>query len=972
MKNLLIFIKKNLKALLTVTLFLIIIVIAIADLYRPITYMGNALPGKVGRVEGTSKIAEEGKDEAGFLTYGPYVILPSGKYIIHVKYSATSNASVGWDFALSGAPSLIKYGKLPLLSEGIVFSEKLTILKEDEGKPLEIRISYAAKGTLKVEKIIIVNDVSISAILLRSLIGAFVAILIYLFVTLIGPFVAILICRFVTLIGVFVANLIYIYRFVILIGIFVTNLIYRFVTLISAFITNLISLFVNVLLECNNESMEIIIIPGFAIITVLVAYSASVSLPLHSHWISFLLLGFTAPLFGLLYSKFINSRVSENPYAVFITISTGLAFSLSILLLIYKSVDKFWQFSQQLLILIIGTIIIILHAIVKSEYPEIALKNGQKKRWFLIITTFLFSMAIWCGLYELPNWDQFGKSLTERPITTSIIYFIFLSIVLRSLFNIAPTKLPRIFPLIYSKTSKIMSLFFIAITFVIFLLMSFRFDTLFARTSEVHWEYFVGPIRNIKNGSWLLWDAPSQYGFLNILAAASVPVASSWQSLYVLQGILLFVTAILIFIVFLSKDKTNVLFAFVITFSSLFFADPDLIGPYLYPSSSVMRFFWCYALLGFFYLTHRNERVSLKAIVMWGTLLWLMGIFWSSESAIYSTVTFYCGLVAAVYQTAYQERENEGKIEPVVTKLAFFLSIPVFVLILLIGFVSIYYLINLGEYPDFYNFVEYGFAYAGGFGSVTLNPFGSIWILFLLFCAMLTIIIRLVMKDPLNRHVVPLVASAGCLWAVSSYFIGRAVPNNITAILPILCILTAIVLQSINSLDLDYSHAMFKVISIPLLMLILMTSLGNKDFINKLRTFETLTGNISQKLRVAYPLLQELIIEAGIKKTDPIVFYGYDASMPRWKSNDEIITGEITWLPNPLQLLEEPIKDKRRTVYLRRFMDRSHRNGYLIQAKGEAEDRLAMWLALITRTHSPVRMYENSKWKITYFDRLKS
>ena len=898
-----------------------------------------------------------------------------------------------------------------------IFYEKLTILKEDEGKPLEIRISSAAKGTLKVEEIIIVNDVSISTILLRSLIGAFVAILIYLFVTLIGPFVAILIyrfvtligvfvanliCRFVTLIGVFVANLIYrfviligvfvanliyIYRFVILIGVFVANLIYRFVTLISAFvasliyrfvtlisafITNLISRFVNVLLEYNNESMEIIIIPGFAIITVLVAYFASVSLPLHSHWISFLLLGFTAPLFGPLYSKFINSRVSENTYAVFITISTGLAFSLSILLLIYKSVDKLCQFSQQLLILIIGTIIIILHAIVKSEYPEIALKNGHKKRWFLIITTFLFSMAIWCGLYELPNWDQFGKSLTERPITTSIIYFIFLSIVLRSLFNTAPTKLPRIFPLIYSKTSKIMSRFFIAITFVIFLLMSFRFDTLFAGTSELHWEYFVGPIRNIKNGSWLLWDAPSQYGFLNILAAASVPVASSWQSLYVLQGILLFVAAILIFIVFLSKDKTNVFFAFVITFSSLFFADPDLIGPYLYPSSSVMRFFWCYALLGFFYQTHRNERVSLKAIVMWGTLLWLMGIFWSSESAIYSTVTFYCGLVAAVYQTAYQERENEGKIEPVVTKLAFFLSIPVFVLILLIGFVSIYYLINLGEYPDFINFVEYGFAYAGGFGSVTLNPFGSIWILFLLFCAMLTIIIRLVMKDPLNRHVVPLVASAGCLWAVSSYFIGRAVPNNITAILPILCILTAIVLQSINSLDLDYSHAMFKVISIPLLMLILMTSLGNKDFIDKLRTFETLTGNISQNLRVAYPLLQELITEAGIKKTDPIVFYGYDASMPRWKSNDEIITGEITWLPNPLQLLEEPIKDKRRTVYLRRFMDRSYRNGYLIQAKGEAEDRLAMWLALIARTHSPVRMYENSKWKITYFDRLKS
>jgi hypothetical protein len=300
------------------------------------------------------------------------------------------------------------------------------------------------------------------------------------------------------------------------------------------------------------------------------------------------------------------------------------------------------------------------------------------------------------------------------------------------------------------------------------------------------------------------------------------------------------------------------------------------------------------------------------------------------------------------------------------------MAIPIIALFALIGLVAFYYRVILGHFPDLFIFVEHGFGYAGGFGSVLLNPFGSVWVLFLLFCAMLTVVIRLIMRDPLNRNVVPLVASTACLWAISSYFIGRAVPNNITAMLPILCMITAIVLKSMNGLEFDLSHIFFKAISVPLLMLVLMTSFGNSNFVDKLRTFQTLTSRVSQKVRIADPLLQELITQAGIKPDDPVVFYGYAAAMPQWENNNDMVSSEKTWLPNPLQLLEEPIKDERRTVYLNRFINGSYQSGYFIHAKGEAEDRLAKWLALIARTHSPVRMYENSKWKITYFDRLKS
>lgn len=364
--------------------------------------------------------------------------------------------------------------------------------------------------------------------------------------------------------------------------------------------------------------------------------------------------------------------------------------------------------------------------------------------------------------------------------------------------------------------------------------------------------------------------------------------------------------------------------------------------------------------------------MALKQVIIWGTVLWLMGFFWSSESAIYATVTYFIGLIAAIYQHDYDGRGHIGKNRAIGKKMVLQLSIPIAALLLLIGIVGIYFRITLGHFPDLFVFVEHGFAYAGGFGSVQLNPFGSVWILFLLFCTLLTIIVRLILKDPLNRNVVPLVASAACLWAVSSYFIGRAVPNNITAMLPILCIITAIVLKSINGLDFDLSHIMFKVISVPLLMLILMTSFGNVNFVDKLRTFQTLTGNVSQKVRVADPSLQELISEAGIRNTDPVVYYGHAAAMPRWRSNNEMLISEKTWLPNPLQLLEEPIMDERRSIYLRRFMQRSAQSGYIIQAKGEDEDRFTKWLVLIARTHLPIRTFENSKWKIIYFDRVKS
>ncbi|MDA8170380.1 MAG: glycosyltransferase 87 family protein [Nitrospiraceae bacterium] len=113
---------------------------------------GSQLPGNTGKISGNVRIAEEGKDKGGALTYGPYVELAPGEYKVKLKYSATSGESGLWDMIFQGANSVLKSGKLPASGKGVL-SETIKISGEDAGKPLEIRAWYTGKGSLEVGKI---------------------------------------------------------------------------------------------------------------------------------------------------------------------------------------------------------------------------------------------------------------------------------------------------------------------------------------------------------------------------------------------------------------------------------------------------------------------------------------------------------------------------------------------------------------------------------------------------------------------------------------------------------------------------------------------------------------------------------------------------------------------------------------------------------------------------------------------------
>lgn len=609
---------------------------------------------------------------------------------------------------------------------------------------------------------------------------------------------------------------------------------------------------------------------------------------------------------------------------------------------------------------------------IPSSNPTTNGPKGQFPTW--CAAAGLACLASWCSLFQLPNWGHFSASCVRHPFPAIIIFTLCL---IASIFfvsgNPGVSRLyERISFTIPNRLKK--PLWFCAgITFLFgIILLSFRFDTFFQGSSEMHWEYYTGPIRGIRNGGWLLWDIPSQYGFLNILSAALIPTRTSWQALYLLQGVLLIPAALILFWILANGSiKRNALFAAALTLSALFFADPELIGPYLYPSSSVMRFFWCYAILFFLLRFKINEKLPLNTFVACGSVLWVLGSLWSIESFIYCSCTFIPALIFAVVQNQRGRFEQSTGILHVIRKTAAYLSIPTFMLAGALALISGFYALKAGHLPDWRVFLEHAISYAGGFGSVAMAPAGSVWILLLLFCGILTVILRMALNNFQEPYLVPSVGALGCLWGISSYFIGRAVPNNITAILPILTLIIGVLFYSIARSETEGAGILLKIISIPLFTLILTTGLGNVNFPRKISTFSSLSSDITDRVRPADADLQVLLDQAGITHEDSVVFDGGSAAMPRWYANGRLDVGEKTWLPNPVQLLEEPVDPKRRKIYLSRFMARRSAEGFFIQGKGpnevQTEARAPDWISLINETHNAVHIYENALWKITHY-----
>jgi hypothetical protein len=560
----------------------------------------------------------------------------------------------------------------------------------------------------------------------------------------------------------------------------------------------------------------------------------------------------------------------------------------------------------------------------------------------------------WLVITRLDNWIAIENLILAQSFL--FLAFAGFSLILLQISQFTTTQTCTSSAVITNKFSWVILL----IPILTMLFLSFRSDSLFIPGSEYHWEYFVGPIRSIRNGGWLLFDVPSQYGFLNILLASIIPSASSWQSLYFLQGFILFVvsaTSFVILLLFCDNNFLKKLIVFLLVVASFFFADPHWIGPLPFPSSSVTRFFGCYLLI--FSTLLQCTGIRKKLVI---SVAWCIGFFWSAESAFYCTSIYAFIIIADTISSAPRNAKINTISQYFVT--AFLILLSAVILI------SMVYIIKIGNLPNFISYFDYAIGYASGYGYVPFPINGPGHLLLLIFLGVGVLLSAAVINKQKNDLII-FAAISGCIWAVSSYYLGRPVPQNITALFPLLtfCSLLAILLATRCGLG-NFISPLFAA-SVPLYFLILVT-FYSPSWWQQLPYIKVFSPNVSQNLPKPLTNLEEIIKTINPNNSIPVVFFS-DRAATLYSSEIKSLNGEYSWLPTPLQLLMPPISLERQSVIIQRFICQNFKqNGILIYQPGSISYAWPSFLKNFNQLLFITNVVEVDDQKIYLFERNSS
>jgi hypothetical protein len=457
-----------------------------------------------------------------------------------------------------------------------------------------------------------------------------------------------------------------------------------------------------------------------------------------------------------------------------------------------------------------------------------------------------------------------------------------------------------------------------------------------------HWSFFIGPAELVRQGGWLLWDVPSQYGFLSELAIAWIPAPSPWESLFILNSAASFLFAMTVFLLLRSLGRgvlnlvMSALVALVATFLRPGLAS-QFIGPDGYPSTGGFRFIWCVALLLILLSLLRVSAPRARlAVLVGGNLVWILGVLWSAESAIYSTFVWLPGYFLAVVAEHWKQPDERRRFLSI-TGLA---ALPAILLAVALAVVFVVYQIGLGHGPDLQAYYEFGLTYQAGLSAYPLDPGGPGWVLFLAYVATLVTLSWRVRKEPAMASIA-LVATAAMIYATSSYFVGRSHPNNVWNLAPEVCIALAVTLTLAGrDWRTDPVPILLRLAFAPILIMLLTGTLGQKAaLVDYVARPQLPLDRIDAGLPPTDPSLQTLL-DAHVRMGDRMVYIcdrinNVDPLLsPHVFRNTVEPNGASVWLPLVPFREVNYLTPARRLVYLDRFIDRHPEGGWLIECVG--------------------------------------
>lgn len=496
-----------------------------------------------------------------------------------------------------------------------------------------------------------------------------------------------------------------------------------------------------------------------------------------------------------------------------------------------------------------------------------------------------------------------------------------------------------------------------------------------------HWEAYVGPMQALRQGAWLLWDAPAQYGVLPILIPALFP-GNAWQSFYLFQALCNAAVAFLMFRALggASSSIARIVLATALTTTTLFFRPregPVLLAAQMTPSGGPVRFIWPFVMLAFIYSYYRKvskgdaeaEQAGSR-FEIFGNLIWFGSVCWSVEAAIYCSGVWFPAYLLFLIQRGARARRGGGSWSEVVRLIVRSLALPIGALVFIVAAVSVVYRVALGHLPDWTSYFEYALLYSGGFRALAIDPSGSVWFLLIVFLAISTAAVIYIVRDPLHPRVMVFVAAWGGIWALSSYFVSRSHPANLLSIATFLVFAAALTLRVLADQRPEAWHGLLRVAILPLFVIPVALTLGHPLFISHIATPQLSYGSFTEQIPLMEPSLNELLLEAGAKPSDPVVRIGDSRLMlPAWRPRDAQgarVVSPYSWLPKQYEIIATLPPD-RREKYIDRLAEHLRLSGWLVHSKTGGIRDFDEQIADIQRTHAETKRFENGDWIVSWY-----
>jgi hypothetical protein len=563
-----------------------------------------------------------------------------------------------------------------------------------------------------------------------------------------------------------------------------------------------------------------------------------------------------------------------------------------------------------------------------------------------LLMLFVVAMLAWMSAGGMVYWDRATSWFLGSPVR-------FVAVAVST--AIAIIGLPRLGDRVDVKAAPGVAFRIVSI-FVLLSLIVFSF-----RTNPVwesyHWEFWTGPIEQLRQGGWLLRDTPFQYGFLSIIVPTFMP-GKAWISFWYYQAVIYALVAVMMFLVMrqLRDGVGNLLLATTVVFTTLFFRPRTatlILAAQMTPSGGPVRFLWCYVLLGWLLTVFLSRRSAPnETIESWthprggfpivGHVIWLCSVAWSFEAATYSSAIWFSAFAVYLLQRAATERSRGASLASIATNALASLVLPFTMVTALYLVVFVFYRIAGQGAPDLHGYIEYGLLYSRGFGSLPISTTGPIWYLVLVFAAVSTAVVRFLVEDWRDFRLVLASGVWGGTWSLSSYYVSRSHPVNLLSIIPVLLFGLAIMMTVIRHSTRRDWHGYMRAAAVPLLAIPMAMTLGHPDLGRNLSTPQLAPHDFVMQIPAMDMSLQRALIQVGAKPTDSFVrIVDGRLSLPPWHGRDGgLIMSERSWLPKPYEIIGS-LDAPRRQVYL----DRNPGGGWLVHHTSDTiphfDDRLA-------------------------------